>query len=368
MPVARGFTPGSLVTMADGTLKPIERMAKGDSVLSGSGAPDAVQSVYKYRYVGDLQIIHPKGSPEPLEAHPFQKVFNLGGESWRATCNKWLWPSTEANLVNSLDFRHEIKLNPTPTIAVETGDRLVRVMYSTVARNEGLPHNDAAFLIGVYAARGHSDRENLVLKFRANDVYSLERVERMLNSWHVVHKIKQDDESKTINVIMNCDWLIKWLRMYVLESGTERTLTPAMMTMDQDQQLEFLSGYFGDHTELYRGERSLKLVSQVQMIMDRNRLHSTTHKGFAVSTKEGIRKHTYNLRTTPFYAQKIATAPEIAENIKVPKKSHNFCRFIGNKVFVPTGKILDVAYNDYLYFLGLDIEKSYIVNGIAVST
>ena len=366
--IGKGFAPNSLVTLYDGTLKPIDRIQKGDKVLTASGTTTEVVGNNKYMFVGQTKILKATGNPQPLECNLFQTLYSLNGGSWRASCNKWLFPSTGTHglsAVNTLGFRNEVRLYPKIALEIESGDRLARVIYTS--KKDGFDlQSDVIYLLGLYAAKGIVDGEVISLRFRQSDVYSMERVSGLVDNWGISCKIKSDNE--TVNYIISCDWLARWIRSCVLENGADRSLNSQILSMGNDKQIEFLSGYFGENPELRRAERSVKLTMQTQMMLDRNRIHATAHKGYRVKSKEGLLKNnTYNIRVNPFYAQQLTSISEIKEKIETGKKKHNFCYFIGDKVIIPAGRMLLSDYNDYLYYLELEDGNSYIVNSLAVS-
>jgi hypothetical protein len=67
------FTTGTLVTLGDGTRKPIENIQVGDLVLTHKGNAKKVTAVHKRPYRGDLYSIKPAVYPEIqcTEEHPF---------------------------------------------------------------------------------------------------------------------------------------------------------------------------------------------------------------------------------------------------------------------------------------------------------
>ena len=64
------FIAGTLVTMADGSLKPIEQVVIGDMVMSHNNEPRQVLDVIAKPYRGDLVTMQAKGSPQGVTATP----------------------------------------------------------------------------------------------------------------------------------------------------------------------------------------------------------------------------------------------------------------------------------------------------------
>lgn len=62
------FVGGTMVTMADGTEKPIEEVRAGDYVLSHVGVPRKVLNTFTKSYTGDLVTIEAKGFAVPITA------------------------------------------------------------------------------------------------------------------------------------------------------------------------------------------------------------------------------------------------------------------------------------------------------------
>lgn len=73
------FPPGELVTMADGSLRPIEAISEGDRVLTHDGV-GAVTALMTRDYSGDLSVIHRIGYARPLRVtHGHEVLANLPG-------------------------------------------------------------------------------------------------------------------------------------------------------------------------------------------------------------------------------------------------------------------------------------------------
>jgi hypothetical protein len=66
--------PGSMVTMADGTVKAIEDVQLGDRVLTGSGKPTTVVRALSRDYEGPLKVLHHSNGYQPLALTGNHKV------------------------------------------------------------------------------------------------------------------------------------------------------------------------------------------------------------------------------------------------------------------------------------------------------
>lgn len=68
------FVPGTLITMADGTVKPIEDVREGDEVLTHRGRTRRVRAIMRREVDEELYEIHPRSTTERIYAtgeHPF---------------------------------------------------------------------------------------------------------------------------------------------------------------------------------------------------------------------------------------------------------------------------------------------------------
>jgi hypothetical protein len=73
------FLPGTLITMADGTLKPIEQIAADDMVLTHDG-PGRVVTPMQREYIGDVSVLYRRGYSAPLVlTHGHEVMANRAG-------------------------------------------------------------------------------------------------------------------------------------------------------------------------------------------------------------------------------------------------------------------------------------------------
>lgn len=73
------FVAGTAVTMADGTIKPIETVEPGEYVVSATGAPRRVTNIFSRMYRGDLMRIQVKGQVDPLVCTADHKIKSFPG-------------------------------------------------------------------------------------------------------------------------------------------------------------------------------------------------------------------------------------------------------------------------------------------------
>jgi hypothetical protein len=83
------FPAGTLVRMADGSEKPIEKIAAGEVVVSHKGIPRVVEHTFAKPYAGDLLTIRVKGGPRSVTCTPDHRIV-AGGEGEEFWCEAGL--------------------------------------------------------------------------------------------------------------------------------------------------------------------------------------------------------------------------------------------------------------------------------------
>lgn len=359
----RGFATDSLVTMVDGVLKPIQSIKAYDYVLSAAGTPVEVEGIEKEYYEGQVPYIDPVGCPMLLVTHPEQKTYMMSYSEWTRIIEKRRfhddYEDTE-EVVNSIEFRKEARLMPRRFTELDRKDRIARVLYTQ--KTSGFQHDpDMAFFLGVYAPRGHVDDSGLIqIRFPKDDACLMTELDVLLSMWEV-----QFSQSSNNLYIINDEWLRSVIKEYIGgELVEERYLSPAIMTMSLDTQLRFLQGYFGDNPKLRVGIRSLKLIMQLQMLLDRNRIKSSLFRGHKVRFKDGLKRHSYQVRVSDFYAAKLARNEEQKVTVASNQKQDSVI-FIGDRGIIPVGPTRTQTYKGFFYRVLTD-HQPYVVNSIAV--
>jgi len=307
------FIPGTLITMADGTVKAIEDICEGDEVLTHLGRPKRVTATMRRDVVEELREIKPLGTTERLYVtaeHPFyvfreNACVNCGSParqhvSWNARCISHLigkfYCSSECYYAKRVPKRE--LLEEKRGEFVEAKDLTDRDFTASPvlrgAKDVGLTLGQAR-LIGLFLAEGYyeqdsrndNERVGAIWAFHKDEAPTLARLVRdlMKREFGVECVIRPHKNDNGIHVTTRTHrdaaaFFTKWVR----GSGSKtKTLHPDLLFASADIQMEIARGWLeGDgcfqdtRTEKKPGDIRLtgdtsnrSLASQMQIILQR---------------------------------------------------------------------------------------------------
>lgn len=130
---------GTLVTMADGTQRPIETITAGSFVISHRGAVRMVQGVHARKYDGAVIELEISGLPRKLVVTPEHPIYARLRRGPQLT--KRCQPLQETDFV--------------PAGVIQVGDTL-HTPFLNYEQNQFSIDEETAFILGVYAAEGRA--------------------------------------------------------------------------------------------------------------------------------------------------------------------------------------------------------------------
>lgn len=307
------FVPGTLITMADGTVKPIEEIQTGDEVLSHLGRVRKVRAVMD-RYVDEeIYEIHPRGTTERVYAtgeHPFfvfreNACVNCGVPvRSKATYNTRCISSLIGGFYCSKECWYEKKVRKAQFLLEKTGefveakDLTNRDFTSTPLVNETVPVDltlGQARLLGLFVAEGFYEldsrnenaRVGAMWAFHSNEATTLAKTvcDLMHTEFGVecVIRYHKRDLGISVTTRTNRDVAAFFSHWVLGEGSTTKTLHPDLLRADKSLQMEVVRGWLeGDGclqdtaTAKVPGDiritgdtASRSLANQMQMILRR---------------------------------------------------------------------------------------------------
>lgn len=364
------FKAGAMVSMADGTTKPIEDVVVGDRVRTHTGGTGRVTELHRRKYRGEFFEIKPANS-DPLHAtveHPFFAAHGAkdAHRVWNAEAPEFEWRYAK-------DLDGAVLSRPKVTKTISPGRHW--------GWGECSPQEIRAFarLIGYYLAEGHVvfDKKEQVCGIELT-VNKSDAVNQEVSDLCVTIGTRNDpvwrqrENSPDAWALQIYD---KELALICVEyagrySKTKR-LAEEVLYWPQELQLELLGAYGnGDGFASKDGSFSFStsssaLASQVQEILFRLGIPTShnvlTHKagtGFSADTTEHVvfigRQWAPRLRA---FCAKVV--------VREVKKAKNIFKDYGNLWAVPIREYESYYDEADVYNFEVEGDNSYIVNGIA---
>ena len=409
------FIPGTLITMSDGTVKPIEAICVGDEVLTHLGRAQKVTQVFQRTVDESLLKIKPRGTTERLcvtKEHPF---FVFRPVPACVHCGTTIHRN-QRSCVSLLGrfyctkecyYAHHVpnkKLLHTRTgefvCAKDLTDRdftSMPVLSGTTPT--GLTPGQAR-LIGLFAAEGYYELYSYNANERVGVIWAFNKIEqetlaadvvRLLQSeFGVTGVIRQHSTDNGIHVTTNVnrDLVTFFSRWVHGEDSCTKYLDKDLMTAERDVQLEVARGWFeGDgsyivtphDSRLVGASACRSLANQMQLLL--HRLGVSSHLTLAVTlgrkalVENGTRKVIADPTKECRSWQVSCGSGWVAELIEHTKYEHLYdsdvqkvpylCFLNGYHIQI-IEDIQNMRYSGVVHNFDVEDDHSYIANGVAV--
>jgi len=268
------LVPGTPVTMADGTVKPVEEVKVNDQVLTHLGRVRRVRETFKHPATGNLNELKYRGNNQRLYItgghpvfvyRPAETCFACGGPVVRnhrtinfllpryycsSACyqktrvsNETLLAAKTGDFIEVADLKHHWDFTTTPIPQGETSVDL------TLGK---------ARLIGLFLAEGYyvlyaaskvekNERTGAIWAFHEDETDTLAAtvVDLMKQEFGIDCQIQAKDGKAIIVTTNRSPEAVEFFSHWVLGSGsTSKTLHPDLFTAPKDIQMEILRGWF----------------------------------------------------------------------------------------------------------------------------
>lgn len=268
------FVPGTLITMADGTVKPIEDVREGDEVLTHLGRTRRVRAVMCREVDEEIFEIHPRATTERVYAtgeHPFfvfreNACANCGvparsKSSYNARCVTHLI----GKFYCSSQCWYEKRVRKAQLLAEKTGEFVEarhltdRDFTSTPVLTETSPVGltlGQARLIGLFVAEGYYELDSRNDNERVGAMWALHSAEAPTLAKTVcdlmraefgvecvVRDHNDDDLGIHVTTRTNRDAAAFFSRWVLGDGSTTKTLHPDLLRAEKDVQMEIVRGW-----------------------------------------------------------------------------------------------------------------------------
>jgi len=417
------FTPGTLITMADGTVKSIEDVEVGDEVVTHLGRRRKVTHTFRRDIQGEIYELNPRGTTERTYAtgeHPF---FVFRPNHSCANCGTAVYRKLGAisHLLGKFycgsKCYQELRRTNRELLAekrgefVETKDLSSRD-YTAVPVDRSTQDVDLtlgqARLIGLFAAEGYyelygfndndNERVGAVWALHQDETGTLAKdiVELLKSEFGVEGVIREhaDDNGIHVTTRTNRDlagFFSHWVRG---EGAKTKTLHPDLMRAPFDIQMEVVRGWFEGDGSFLETESDLRLVgstacrslaNQMQMVLRRlgvsSRLCRSEQEGrkrlvidgevrvVSDPTKKHVGWHVSCgggwipelVRETVYEHQYFTCVEERGGIQNAPD-----LRFLNGYHLQMLGDMQVLDYEGPVYNIEVDQDHSYVANGMAV--
>ena len=367
------FTAGTMVTMADGTRKPIEDVEVGDCVITHEGRSRKVTEVHVRKYKGDLYSIKPEAHPaiHCTHAHEFLSVDRPQVKHKDDHAN-WKWND---ELVGDLDWVSAEDLHRREQFLLEP-------IFAAEPRSTPYPLSgtrEEARLLGYYLAEGHILRNKkketcgIELTTHEDDHVHCE-IDDLCSSFGTMNTPSSFRRSNS-EVSVGLSIFDKELAMLCLRHGSHysnsKKLSSEVMAAGDEYIKELLGAYgngdgCGSDGTLKFSTSSEDLAYQVQLLLLRIGCMASLSKivhppsGFAVeeTTEWVVHVGKQWIRILEPYCAK-------AQQVEVLKARNSRLR-MGDHIVTPVREVSSLYVETDVYNLEVEEDRSYLVEGVAV--
>lgn len=302
------FLPGTSITMADGTLKPIESICVGDEVLTHKGRTRRVVETFKHEVDTDILEVKIRASNERIyvtEEHPFfvfspvascvecggsisRKVLAISHLLGKHYCSKECYYKRR---IPNADLLAQKEGHFTPASSLTTRDfAAMPVVEAETNLDISLKQ---ARLLGLFLAEGYYELDSRQDNLRVGVCWAFHEKERgtlaqdvldmMRSEFGVECVIRGHTGDHGIHVTTRvCPEAVSFFSSYIKGLGSKtKTLSPALMTAPRTLQMEILRGWFdGDGSAFDTGKdfrmvgvtASQSLASQIKILLHRQKI------------------------------------------------------------------------------------------------
>ena len=379
------FLPGTLITMANGCVLPIEMVKYNNAVISHTGKERAVESIMKNPYKGVIKSIKASGIPDPILATP----------------NHPFWAKERTS--KHLQRRSARKEYPSDWI---TADNLKKGDWLSIPKRLNLPSvpltDDQLWVMGFWLAEGNInygwERSLRGLTFTTPEKEYVDRVIRVLSDWFPMDTIivgnqhgtrdkdipskssvYEKDNGTDTNVYI-VDFHSREASTFFLENLNEYAATKRLSDsfFSQSGLLPMLSGWIdGDGHQRKDQQRDVTVTTvseslawQMRQILIDNHIWCTLSRSpIKVGTPLKFVGRIAQTNYVPWIINIKASFLHLLYPCKVEVVDRRFLRHVqedSEYFYTPIRSIDDEDYDGDVYNFATEGDNSYCAGGVAV--
>jgi len=413
------FEAGTLVTMANGTRKPIETIEKGERVISHRGYAREVLRPIKTQWLGDMYKVHVEGRPEPIVCTGNHKFWSWQRPPYCACgCGESLPDASVWNKRKSLKTSfvngHRMRvLNPMVEYSVSEKERRLAILdeaaqphfewkeargleagaYLTIPSEYSIGSEDVsvarARLLGLYLAEGSINNcggyksVGFTYSLYEKDTLAQETKELLAKEFGVESSVYERSDRNTCETRTHKnDFVTEWFQSHGGHYSWAKAITEGVLHWPLDALRALVGGWLDGDGCMHEGGRkriigvtvSADLASQISLILARLGIYHTWNvKDEYESVENGVivphRKSHYI--TIPSSVVHLVTPFTMRWNDGDPRPIHSRCHIqpSSENVVVRVKKVeqLRPIHDDNelstVYCLEVEEEHSLLVGG-----
>lgn len=365
------FTAGTLVTLADGSRKPIEEISVGDEVLTHLGRSRKVTELHRRRYQGELFSIKAEATRviRTTSQHPF---FVTDAQQTKAKDQK-----------GNLRWTNPLRLTPSWVEAqnLELSNQCLFPIPTTVG--EGVSREQAR-LLGYYLAEGHILRNRKkepcgveLTTHREDAVHEeLDGLCTIFGTRNAPVYFQRSNSEKAVGVSIFDASLAAFCLENAGSYSASKKLSAAVMSWPVALQLELLGAYAngdgcaGQDGSLSFSTASSSLAWQVQLILARAGIPASVqclhHQPSGLVTRE---TEEFVVHVGKQYAQRLRGVTAKVRPAEILREKNS--RVLGaseeaSYLVTPIREITSLYVETEVYNLEVEEDNSFLVEGLAV--
>lgn len=392
--VSMGCLPsGSLITMADGTQKPIELVKETEWVLTHTGQRRRVTetmrrphegSVFRFNVYGFRRELVLTGNHplwlvrgEQLQCSPVPSTINKGRKQHHCTpfVKAESKGCSECSVVPSYEFEW------CRSDEAQIGDYLAFPLPQET--NGDLDSSDLACFLGYYLAEGHvsnynnrpQEQINFSLNYYEKEIAEeIERLARALGATVVWHHENPEAGARSVSVVSK--WLAEKCLLWCGSGAKTKSLSKEVLYARPDLLLKFLGTYLNGDGGTYKGSAYFSTASEVlshQLFIALARcgiIASVNKIDHKPSERSLVRRDTieYQVWVGTDFSWKLGpyTLKPVRKSLKVRGQRFFYETKGVTYLMAPILEISEDDYKDDVFNFSVDGDNSYVAEGLAV--
>lgn len=388
------FPKDTPITTADGTNKPIQDLPIGEQVITHTGQIRKVINILQRPYTGELVQIFVKGIPHPITCTPNHKLLSKANLC-ACGCGK-----RKRDLHGRGDFVYGHTKLPKrkPPIQWIQADNLARGDYLLIPRLKTvIPTSyspEFCRLIGYFLAEGSykkrysyqeskhhyskqiGDFQSITFTLGIHEDYLVDDITNIcLHEFSKKPNIHKRPAHHACEVNLHGVAIANLFYQLCGQYSHSKKLSPELMLMEPEKQLELLKGYFlGDgyfgknhgHPHVMAATISKNLAEQLRVLLHR--------VGLTYCKSQYQNKNRYYLNhCLTLYGESARVFTDFCRSNKKfiltnkPKPKHAKSFSDNDYSYYRISNVKKIKHNDLVYNLTVEEDHSYLIDGFAVS-
>lgn len=388
------FVAGTMVTMGDGTLKPIEDVKTGDFVLSPTGMSRKVLSTIKKPYSGDILSVKASHLLDEVRCtpdHRFMSPVNDYECKWVDAASLSSGSVLLPDAASGYDLEHTYDLhdygftsNPNETAEglkseprrMTCPDDRVRAFSSKSDCPRRIKlDSEFAWFVGLYLAEGSCDKTNgsprrITLNLGGTRRDLAERAAAFLDSYGIASTISSVPSKPTVLYVRVSNIPFATLVSEITGNGNTYTksVPPEVMSSSDEVRAAFLKGWMdGDgwygEDESASHRRAVGVSVNKAMIRDMQRIAMSVGMPCSMTSRKphGRSKRAYQIQWSGKSAADV-TGRQATAAVAVASK----LKKVANGYKAAVKSVTSESWSGTVYCIEVDEDHAFIANGFGV--